>query len=215
MSIPKDRPEEGLLEPEAPALEFPPMSEEEFEAWCDEDTRAEFVAGKVIILSPVSLLHDRIMWFLGRLIGTYLELRGGGRLRGPEIQVRLRQGLRRVPDLLFVATEHEDRLRPARIEGPPDAAWEIVSSESEERDRFDKHAEYEATGVREYWIVEPELHEVRLYRLDETGQYQLVAEQDGRLVSQVIPGFWLRPEWLWQEPEPKTLDCLREMGVLL
>jgi len=36
------------------------MTEEEFEAWADEDTRAEWVDGEVILMSPTSLLHNRL-----------------------------------------------------------------------------------------------------------------------------------------------------------
>src|SRR5947207_9600007 len=86
------------------------MTEEEFEAWCDEDVRAEFVDGEVIVMCPVSLIHDQIDKFLSRLLGNYLEERSvGGALIGPEFQIRLRAGLRRVPDLLYVAPEHLDR----------------------------------------------------------------------------------------------------------
>jgi len=188
------------------------MTEAEFEAWCDEDTRAEFVDGKVILMSPVSAIHDDLFHFIARLIGMYLEYRPSGRVRGPEFEIRLREGLRRVPDLLFVCQERTQLLRSTYVEGAPDAAWEIVSPDSVERDWRDKHHDYEAAGVREYWIVDPHHQQVRLLRLVE-GRYQPVAEDAGRLLSETIPGFWLKPEWLWQEPLPRTMDCLREMGV--
>ena len=36
-------------------------------------------------------------------------------------------------------------------------------------------------------------------QLDETGEYALIAtEDDERYASAVLPGFWLRPAWLWQ-----------------
>jgi hypothetical protein len=35
------------------------------------------------------------------------------------------------------------------------------------------------------------------------GRYQLVPlDARGRYHSVVVPGFWLRPEWLWQDPSP-------------
>ena len=33
------------------------MTEEEFVAWCDEDTRAEWVDGEVVVHSPTSIRH--------------------------------------------------------------------------------------------------------------------------------------------------------------
>lgn len=190
------------------------MTEEEFEAWCEEDVRAEFVDGEVIIMSPAALKHVRIARFLTQLIVGFLEVRGGGELLPTEYQVRLRAGLRRVPDLLYVKDERRDLLRPTYLAGAPDAAWEIVSPDSEERDWRDKYYEYHAAGVSEYWIIDPNSETARLYRLDEQAQYQRVPETEGRLASEVIPGLWLRLSWLWDEPMPGALASLREMGVL-
>ena len=88
--------------------------------------------------------------------------------------------------------------------------WEILSDDSEERDKF---PEYEAAGVREYWILNPYLPSAHLFRLDSAGRYVRVEPVDEKLVSEVIPGFWLRPEWLWQRPKPRLFDCLAEMGI--
>src|SRR2546423_468668 len=96
------------------------MTEEDFEAWCDEDVRAEFVDGEVIIMSPVSRMHNRLEHFLLRLLSDYVEAHGG-ELFGPEFQIRLRAGLRRVPDLLYVALDHLDRIRATFLDGGPDA----------------------------------------------------------------------------------------------
>jgi Uma2 family endonuclease len=188
------------------------MSEDEFVAWCTEDTRAEFVDGRVILMSPVSLIHDAVDGFLFKLLGLYLEYRPEGRLLRQPYQVRLRPGLRREPDMTYVSAEHLDRLGPTGLEGAPDAAWEIVSPDSVERDWRDKYHEYETAGVREYWIIDPAHQEVRLYRLAD-GTYQAVEAEAGCLVSGVIPGFWIRPEWLWEEPPPKVMECLSALGI--
>jgi len=187
------------------------MTEDEFATWCDEDIRAEFVNGSVVLMGTVSLLHADVNGFLRAVLRGYLELHPHGRALSPEVAVRLRAGLRRVPDLLYLAAANRSKLRPNHIEGAPDVVWEIISPDSEERDWRDKLPEYEAAGVPEYWIVNPYIPTVHLYHLEANGKYQRVNEQDGRLASVVIPGFWIRPEWLWQEPLPRVMDCLREL----
>jgi len=192
------------------------MTEEEFDAWCDEDARAEFVDGEVIIMSPVSRAHSTVGQFLIPLLNTYVSRAGiGGELFGPEFQIRLRAGLRRVPDLMYVAHEHLERVTDTYVNGPPDAAWEIVSAESVERDWREKYYDYQAAGVREYWVLDPSQKVARLYRLGSAGDYAPVEETEGRLVSEVLPGFWIRTEWLWQSPRPDAVECIREMGVTL
>lgn len=199
------------------AVNLPLMTEEEFERWCDEDTRAEYVDGKVILMSPVSLTHNDLNGFLYALLRAFLEARPAGRLIGPEYMVRLRAGLRRVPDLLYVSPEHADRIGETVLEGAPDVAWEIISPDSEKRDWQEKFAEYRDARVTEYWIINPYVKTVWLHRLNAEGSYEEVApetEHGNRLCSVVIPGFWVKPEWLFQTPQPKMWDCLKELGVL-
>ncbi|MGV3724623.1 MAG: Uma2 family endonuclease [Actinomycetota bacterium] len=189
------------------------MTEDEFDAWRGESGRVEFVDGEVIVMSPVLAVHDSAFHFLAKLLGIFLELRPIGRVCGPEFQVRLRQGLRRVPDLLFIASARLDLVKRSYLDGAPDAAFEIVSDDSVERDWREKFHEYQACGVSEYWIIDPAHQTVRLYQLRD-GRYEEVAAQDGRLSSTAISGFWLKTEWLWREPPPGALACLREMGLI-
>lgn len=194
----------------APAM----MTEEEFEAWCEEDVKAEYVDGEVIVHSPASTRHSDAVWFIGYLLRTIVQQHDLGRVLGPELQVRLRPGLRRVPDLLFVTKERADIIQPTLIEGAPDLIVEIVSPDSVERDWREKYLEYQAAGVGEYWVVDLEYQRMAVYRLDEQSRYQAVPAEEGVYRSRVLPGFWLRAEWLWQEPLPNELDVARQMGLL-
>src|SRR5262245_30512575 len=47
------------------------MTYEEFLAWANEDTRAEWVDGEVILFMPQSRRHIRLISFLLRLIGGF------------------------------------------------------------------------------------------------------------------------------------------------
>lgn len=80
---------------------------------------------------------------------------------------------------------------------------------------MDKFDEYEAGGVLEYWIVDnrPRRQRAQVYRLDAEGQYQpMTVGSDEIFHSGVLPGFWLRLEWLWAE-QPDLLRALAEMIV--
>ncbi len=92
---------------------------------------------------------------------------------------------------------------------------EIVSPEDLERDRDAKFVEYEAGGIPEYWLIDPLRRWAEFYRLGEDGRYHTAfAADEGEYQSRALSGFWLRVEWLWQEPLPKTLDVLRELGLI-
>lgn len=178
------------------------MSYEEFLEWCDEDTWAEWVDGEVIVLSPASARHQDLADFLVSVLRIYTEARDLGVVRSAPFQMKLERG--REPDVLFVAREHLDRLKENYLDGPADLVIEIVSPDSVERDRGSKFVEYETAGVREYWLIDPLRERAEFYRLDEEGFYRPVSPDDveGVYRSQVIPGFWLKVGWLWQEPLP-------------
>jgi hypothetical protein len=81
------------------------------------------------------------------------------------------------------------------------------------RDRGDKYREYEAAGIPEYWLLDPERQVAEFYRLGENGRYALhQIDSNNRYQTPIIPGFWLQIEWLWQMPP--TLDVLRQLELL-
>jgi len=187
---------------------------EEFLAWCDEDTWAEWVDGEVVMVSPASRGHQEIRGFLEAALSMYVREHSLGQVFGAPFLMRLPNiPSGREPDVLFVAIAHKDRLKETYLDGPADLVVEIVSPESRLRDRGEKFAEYELGGVREYWIVDPDLRRADFYRLDPEGRYRLVEpEAGGPYRSGVIPGFWLRVEWLWQEPLPSPLRVVAEIA---
>lgn len=205
------------VETEAQSLSARRMSEEEFVAWAVAgDVRAEWVNGEVILMSPVALKHVRISAWLQRVLGLYIEAKKLGEFLGPEFMVRLQHSgvSRRVPDLLFVSQANLHNLKTNHLEGPPDFAIEIVSPDSVARDWREKFLEYEASGVKEYWIIDPLTEKLEASVRNAEGKFVRVdLAADGVLHSATVPGFWLKPAWLWQAELPDPLICLRELGV--
>lgn len=186
------------------------MTYEEFLAWADEDTLAEWVNGEVVMTSPASDRHQDLVRFLTSLLGDYVEARNLGVVRPAPFQMKLEHG--REPDLLFVAREHLDRLTKTYLDGPADLVVEIVSTDSIGRDRGDKFLEYARGGVPEYWLLDPQTRLAEFYHLS-AGRYRLACSGDeGVYRAEVLPGFWLKVEWLWQEPLPSPLRVLGEIA---
>ena len=64
------------------------MSYEEFLAWADEDVHAEWVDGEVIIQMPPKEPHQRVVAFLIRLMGLFIQLYNLGRLLPAPFEMR-------------------------------------------------------------------------------------------------------------------------------
>ena len=193
-----------------------PVTFEEFLAWCDEDTHAEWVDGAIIMMPPASDQHQDLSDFLITVMRLYNEAHQLGWIRSAPFIMRTSvHPSGREPDILFVTKERMHLIQPTFLDGPADLIVEIVSPESIGRDRGEKFVEYEAAGVREYWLIDPLRQQVEFYQLDDQGLYRAAAlDADGIYHSKVLAGFWLRAAWLWQNPLPLVLSVLKELGVL-
>jgi Uma2 family endonuclease len=193
------------------------MTYEEFLEQVDEDVVAEWVDGEVIVFMPPSIRHERISRLLYFLIGLFIEQHDLGEVFNEPCEMLLLPGrLSRRPDILFVAKEHADRITARSVAGPADLVIELVSDTSVTRDYDEKFAEYQSVGVREYWIIDTRLGKERMvcYQLGADGKYQVMpADAEGRYHATVVPGFWINPEWLWQEPLPPVMALLQRINA--
>jgi len=192
------------------------MTFEEFLAWADEDTNAEWVDGEVIFMSPASDPHQDLADFLVTLVRLWVEARQSGWVRSNPFLMRLAsRPSGREPDLVYVAEENRSRLRNAYVDGPADLVVEIVSPESQQRDRVDKLREYEQGGVREYWLIDRAQRQAGFYQLGpDSKYYPATVGADGIYHSAVIEGLWIKVEWLWQDPLPRIMDVLKEWKLI-
>lgn len=188
------------------------MSYEAYLDWADEDTLAEWVDGVAVMVSPASVRHQLVATFLQELVTTYVKVHTLGVVLPPPFQMKLQRSGRE-PDLLYLANAHRDRMKATYLDGPADLVVEIVSPESAERDRGDKFTEYQDARIPEYWLIDPLMEQAEFYQLDSEGRYQsapIDASGVYRSQSQVLPGFWLRLSWLWEDPLPdSTLALLK------
>ncbi len=191
------------------------MTEDQFLALCNDDARAEWVDGDLIMMSPVSSEQDDLNTWIASVMRGFVEQKKLGLVRGPNFTVRLAdQQRRRIPDVMFIQTSRCDLIRPNHLEGAPDLAVEIVGPESAARDWREKYLEYQAAGVREYWVIDPLGEHVEVYVLAADALYQRLPEADGYLKSTVLAGLNLKTLWLWKATRPLFLDALRELGVI-
>ncbi len=185
------------------------MTYEQFLDWLDEDARAEWVDGQVILMSPASYLHQTIVGFLLRVLSEFVAAHDSGEVIAGPFQMKLpARPSGREPDLLFVARDRRHLIHKTFLDGAADLVVEVISPESRGRDTLDKRYEYEQSGVREYWLVDPERHEATLFARS-GGRFTKQRLTRGRLVSSVLPGLWLELDWLWDRPFPGLQGILR------
>lgn len=177
---------------------------------------AEWIGGKVILKMPASYRHQDVSDFLVSALRIWVEAKNAGVIRSSPLTMKLvKEKKGREPDILFVAKKNLKKLKPTFLDGAADLVIEIISPESRARDRGDKFYEYEAAGVKEYWLIDPERRQAEFYGLNKNGIFEfLPVDADGKFRSRVLKNLELRVEWLWQEPLPTVLDVLKEWKLI-
>ena len=189
-----------------------------FEQFLDDptiDEHHEWVDGKVVPMHAVADGHDAVTRWLNELLGFYVRHRRLGRLLGEPFVMKLDDPpVGRSPDLMFVATDHLDRIRANYLDGPADLVIEVLSPGTRVQDCVHKFGEYERGGVPEYWIVDPDGDDTAFHRRDDSGRFQAIPLTDGIYRPEQWPEASIDPAWFTQMRLPDPFDLWRQWGVL-
>ncbi len=119
-----------------------------------DELRGELINGEVVAMSSSPTFnHNRVASRIYRAFENYLE---GKRCTAiaDGTDLYLTQEDRFIPDMMVVCDR--DKIRRDGVHGAPDLVVEVLSPSTARNDRMHKKAVYEASGVREYWLVDPE-----------------------------------------------------------
>ena len=143
-------------------LEEEELRRKEFYKWLDEDKRAEFIGGQVVVHSPARLLHIVILKKLMRLIDNFVESYDAGTVLTEQALVRLKRS-DVLPDLAF--WKDQTFSNDTTIFPVPDFVIEVLSNSTQQNDRGSKKEEYALNGITEYWIADPDAKTIEQYVL--------------------------------------------------
>ncbi|GAA2164540.1 Uma2 family endonuclease [Actinomadura napierensis] len=158
------------MEPEAlPDWVIPPpggFTADDFLRMRGLPRHTELIDGSLVFMSPQRRWHSRVI----NLFWVQLDRQAPEGLRAErEMAVRLAKRQVPEPDVMVVTAEAYDE-GPATYHLPEGLvlAVEVVSPDSEERDRGTKPAKYAAAGIKHFWRVEEDEGRavVYVYELD-------------------------------------------------
>jgi Uma2 family endonuclease len=99
------------------------------------------------------------------------------------------------PDLLYLSNERAAQVITAQhARGVPELVVEIASPATRKRDETIKRRLYERAGVSEYWVVDPEIDVIRVYRREHdrfSRPTELSRDADDILKTPLLPGIGL------------------------
>lgn len=161
----------------------------------------QLIGGMLIMTPAPSTYHQIISMKLEVKLAVFVMERDLGLVLDAPVDVYLEETETYQPDIIFIARDRQDIIKPDKINGAPDLVVEILSPGTAYYDLRKKFKVYEKTGVREYWIVDPEEQSVEVYTLQEDkfilGQK---AEKQGHIHSAVVEGFTVAVENIFALP---------------
>lgn len=142
--------------------------------------RAELIDGQIYMMGTPSRIHQKLVGQLSRIIGNYIESNHGScEIYPAPFAVFIKKDDKNYvePDISVICDKN--KLSDRGCEGAPDFIIEIVSLSSRRMDYYKKCALYAESGVREYWIVDPEKQRTMIYRYEDDAAPMIVPfEQD-------------------------------------
>lgn len=139
-----------------------------------EGQRAELIDGQIYYMAPPSRRHQKISMELSATIRDYIRSHNGAcEVYTAPFAVFLNEDDRNYvePDISVICDP--EKLTDRGCTGAPDWIIEIVSPSSRRMDYFVKLFKYRSSGVREYWIVDPDKKQIIAYDFinDDMNQY--------------------------------------------
>jgi Uma2 family endonuclease len=181
--------------PLAPPADLGPYRREDYDALPDQP-RCELLFGRLYVTPSPTPWHQMVALFLWRQLQEIAEVAGGFVSSAP-LDVVLADHSVVQPDVIYVSPQRLGVLRQ-RIEGAPDLLIEVLSPSSGRRDRGEKLSLYAQTGIREYWIVDPETRQIE-FLVNEAGRFIVSLPVAGIYRSQQIPEIHLDIAGFWQK----------------
>ena len=164
---------------------------EDYLAFPEDGKRYEIIEGDCFMSPAPRTRHQRVSLKLATALEIHLTRHKAGVVFDAPTDVVLSKVDVVQPDLLVVLATRTFIITEKNIQGAPDLVIEILSETTRKTDEVVKKKLYERHGVLEYWIVDPELALVKIYRLSD-GRYERAeerAEERGEALSTLLlPG---------------------------
>ncbi len=192
------------------------MSATDYIASPQSEHKSDLIEGVFVMASPASFGHEDVMMFFGALLRLFVNQRQLGVVLGSNAAYRLNDANVYQPDVSFLSTGRLYLAGEVYVNGAPDLAVEIISPSSRQYDSVEKLVNYGRFGVQEYWLVDPLQRTITLYG-NVGGQLVVIPPADSALRSRLLPGFWLRPEWVFPSEAqvcPGDLEIARQQGLI-
>ena len=168
------------------------LTYDDFVLFPDDGKRHELIDGEHYVTPSPNSKHQTVLLNLTLLIGNWLDNHPVGKLFLAAFDVVFSQFDVVEPDLLYLSNARATEvLTPLNVKGTPELVVEIGSPGTRKRDEPIKRRLYERSGVTEYWIVDPQIEIIRVWKRAEDAfarPIEVSRESGDVLTAALLPG---------------------------
>ncbi len=156
----------------------------------DDGKRREIIDGELYVTPSPNTKHQTVSMNLSGLLWNYIQQHPIGQVFAAPFDTVFSEFDVVEPDLLYIARERLEVSTRNNVRGAPDLVVEILSPGTRRTDELVKPKLFERFGVREYWVVDPELNTIKISRLSGTAFVHAAELGAGdSLTTPLLPGF--------------------------
>jgi Uma2 family endonuclease len=163
-----------------------------------EGTRYQLLDGEMILAPSPTTRHQRTLFLLAQAVNEFVVAQNLGEVFVAPYDVVFARYDVAQPDILFISNERSAIITEANIQGAPDLVIEVLSPSTARYDRGYKRTLYGRFGVREYWLVDPEVETAEVLTASEQGLVSHATYQrSDTLTSPLLEGLSLSLEQIF------------------
>ncbi|HHT9124643.1 MAG TPA: Uma2 family endonuclease [Candidatus Brocadiia bacterium] len=162
---------------------------EDYLLFPENGKRHELIDGEHYMTPAPSTKHQRISGKLQTILRIFVEKNKLGEVFDAPCDIVFSDIDVVQPDIIFISNKNKHIITESNVQGAPDLIIEIISEGTRKTDKVIKRRLYEKFGVKEYWIIDPVVDTLEVYRPTKEG-YKKVAEyeKDDKFSSELLKG---------------------------
>ncbi len=152
---------------------------------------AELINGNIVMAPSPLRSHQRVIQRIYQLMQNHLDEHPIGEAYLAPFDVHLGEADVLCPDLSFFSSDRCDLSSERGAEGAPDLVIEVLSPSTARRDRKDKREIYTRHGVRELWLVHPDIETIEVFDLVKQPDQPVAVLENGThpaIATNILPG---------------------------
>jgi Uma2 family endonuclease len=179
----------------------PPITRSDYDGMPEGPPYFQVIEGELVMSPSPKTFHQSITGNILYLLDQFLAKHLLGEVFVGPLDVFLSDVNIYQPDIIFISNGRKSIVSDQGIEGAPDLVVEILSPSTARYDKGPKRKVYARTGVKELWLIDPEIKTIQVYFLERDSENPSATHGDNAVfTSPQLPGLRINTALIFTPP---------------